>query len=711
MSQDKPLWSMEACPHKHKSPQRHAQIAECRASAPSLPICALLSMNRIFEPLKINKITMKNRILMSSMHLNVEGPQQYDRMVRFYSLRAKHDVGLIITAGCSPNLRGRGTLESFSIDDDSLVSEHARIVRSVHAEGGKIALQLLHFGREALHGKLVAPSSLRLVSNLFTPAALRPEEVFQIIEDFGTAARRAVAAGYDAIELVFSQGFLIHQFLASATNIRTDEWGGDFTGRVKFALAVASTVRKAVGPDFPLIFRLPCLDMLDNGLSLDETETLIRLLEPIGIDLLNVSIGWHESRTPTIAMQVPRGGFVQVARCIKHSFPHLVVAVSNRLNDLRMGEQILLDGVADVIAMGRPFLADPQIITKSKAGQFDQVNTCIACNQSCLDHVFLNKEVSCAVNPEAVNTTEGEYPRFKTTPEIAVIGGGLAGMSAAYYLTKRGAKVVLFEKSQALGGQVNMAAKIPGKSELAETVRFFKNALSAGGTEIRLECRFEPQHLTQNQFKHVFVATGSCPTKFQLPGVKTQIYFYNEVLQHELPIEFPVAIIGAGGVACDTAKYLLLRKTSIENSLHYLGDNLDTQYFSGLQTDSNLERKVTIFQRSTKKVAYRLGRTTRWIVVQQLEKLGVDFARGAHSTEFTATGLKVDLGTDEEIVFPAKTVIFAAGQTPNLGGLDFVFESGTSYTVIGAATRSSSQNASISNSIRMGYESAMALQL
>lgn len=668
-------------------------------------------MQRIFEPITLNKLELKNRILMSSMHLNVEGAQQYDRMAHFYRLRAQNGVGLIVTAGCSPNLRGRGTLDSFSLDSDHMIEDHVRITGVVHAAGGKIALQLLHFGREALHGKLVAPSSLRLASNLFTPSALTVDEIEQTIEDFGTAAARAVRAGYDAIELVLSQGFLIHQFLASATNQRTDSWGGDFAGRSRFALAVAARVRCAVGPGFPLVFRIPCLDLLEDGLSFDETKELVRLLEPCGIDLLNVSIGWHESKTPTIAMQVPHAAFAQVAWQIKQSFPALKVAVSNRINDLRVAEQVLLDGVADMAAMGRPFLADAGIIPKSQRGEFDLVNTCIACNQSCLDHVFLNREVSCAVNPEAVSLQEGSYPRLDHRVAVAVVGGGLAGLSAAYYLAKRGAKVVLFEQSRRLGGQVNMAGKIPGKSELLETVRFFENAIESLDVELQLGRRFEAADLDGRDWAHIMVATGSIPAKQRFPGIQAgKVHYYNAVLEKDVPVEFPVAIVGAGGVACDTAKYLLQRCDPIRNSLDYLGKHLEAGKLSDVVQGAALGRDIVLLQRSGKKIAYRLGRTTRWIILQHLERLGVQFMRGATLSEVSDEGIVVRKGQQEDVRLAVKTVIIAAGQEPNLDAVNFIMNASVPYSVIGAATRTAGQNASIANSIRMGYEAAMALQ-
>jgi 2,4-dienoyl-CoA reductase (NADPH2) len=440
-----------------------------------------------FSPLRVNSLELPNRVLMSSMHLNYEGSDQFNRMAHFYALRSENGPGLIVTSGCSPDMAGRAMLNGFSLDSDDLIDEHRKIVSVVHAAGGsKIALQLLHFGREAFHGRLVAPSALRLEGNLYTPRMLSHQEIVETIEGYAHAARRAVKAGYDAIEIVFSQGFLIHQFLSPHTNLRSDEWGGDIAQRMKFGQSVARAIRAAVGPTFPLVFRIPCLDLLENGVPFEDSLALIAALEPYGIDLLNVSIGWHESNVPTLATIVPQAGFASVAARIKQRFPQLLVCASNRINDLRHGEELLLSGAADMVAMGRPFLADRQIVVKSANMRFDDINQCIACNQDCLDHVFLGEEVGCSVNPEAGTPHEGAaLPQTTASARVAVVGGGLAGMSAAYFLAARGVHVTLFERAMRLGGQMLLASKIPGKREYFETVRYLEHRLRTTTASLR----------------------------------------------------------------------------------------------------------------------------------------------------------------------------------------------------------------------------------
>lgn len=675
----------------------------------------------IFSPLRINRLELRNRVLMSSMHLNFEGGQQYERMAKFYALRAKNGPGLIVTAGCSPDAAGRAAIDGFSIDDDALIAEHRKITAAVHTAGdSKIALQLLHCGRESFHGRLVAPSPLRLPGSIFTPAALTHEQILETIESYGKAAGRAAVAGYDAIELLFSQGFLIHQFLSPHTNLRNDEWGGDRDARTRFAVRVAVAVRRAVGMDFPIVFRIPCMDLLTHGLTFDDSMALIEALMPYQIDLLNISIGWHESDVPTLANIVPQAGFAATAAHVKQRFPQLPSAVSNRINDLRHGEQLLMDGVADVIAMARPFLADREIVAKSASGSFDEINQCIACNQDCLDHMFLGHQVGCSVNPACGQPEDGAAPaRLEPGAHIAVVGGGLAGMSAALHLRSRGAQVILYERNGKLGGQMLLAAKIPSKSEFAGTVRYYENRLRSSGVEVLVGREFSARELEAKRWSHVVVATGTEPNfrasaQASISGCaqsKVQIVGWHDVLDKELPLAFPVVIYGGGGVACDIAKYLLRRETRTQVAHEYFQKFKAHELVGELGAPALPARAITIVQRSSKKIGYRIGRTTRWITMDELERGGVVMHGGTVLDGVAEDGVLVTHKGQQRVI-PARTLVMATGQHADIAALcEALNVSGTPFSVVGAAEESRDEPASISSSIRSGYELAINLTL
>lgn len=629
-------------------------------------------LRRLFSPIKLNRLTIPNRILMSSMHLNFDDmPDQYERMAEFYALRARKEVGLIVTAGCGPNVEGMASANGFGLDCDDRIDKHRKITAAVHHEGGRIALQILHFGREAFHGRIVSSSPERLPSNMFTPRALSESEIAAAIVAFADCADRAVKADYDAIELIFSQGFLVHQFLAPACNKRTDRWGGSFDNRARLAMEIAAAVRARVGADYPLIFRIPCMDLLDGGLTPEESLALIEKLMPFGIDLLNVSIGWHESSTPTIAMTVPRAAFASAARYVRNRFPSLKIATSNRINDPRIGEQLLIDGYADVIAMGRPFLADPELVTKAKVNAFDEINTCIACNQSCLDYVFTGQPVGCSVNPDCGLPGEGQYPPLAHPLNVAVAGGGVAGMGAALFLARRGARVVLFEASDALGGQLKMAARIPEKGEFAETVCFYSGAVRRAGVEIRLGESFNETSLESVAWDHVVLAHGSVPRRLdRIPGLNLpHVVDYTDVLERGYPVAFPVVIIGGGGVACDVAKYLDKQHSLLrENGHRYL--KAQTEAFDidrYLDADTRVNEfaglAITLLQRSSRKIGYRVGRTTRWILMQAIEKAGVAMRNQVDVLEVKPDAVIIyDRARKSNVELPARTVIVAAGQ-------------------------------------------------
>ncbi len=668
----------------------------------------------LFTPIWLNRLELPNRVLMSSMHLNFEGADKYQRMAHFYALRAQDGPGLIVTAGCSPDMAGRATVDGFALDSDSLMVAHRQITDAVHSAGNsKIALQLLHCGRESFHGRLVAPSALRLPGSIFTPAALTQEAILETITSFGSAARRAVAAGYDAIELLCSQGFLIHQFLSSHTNLRKDEWGGDRDARMRFAVLVAAEVRAAVGSDFPVVFRIPCMDLLKDGLTLEDSTVLIQKLSAYQIDLLNISIGWHESLVPTLANIVPQAGFAMAAAIVKRSFPHLQICVSNRINDLRHGEAMLIDGVADMVAMARPFLADREIVAKARQQRYNEVNHCIACNQDCLDHMFLGHEVGCSVNPECGSRDDGvTVPPLSAS--VAVVGGGLSGMVAAYHLRRRGANVTLFERSEQLGGQMLLAAKIPNKSEFGGTVRFYERSLRQAGVNVVMLHEFCEIDLIDNAWDHVVIATGTEPNFVAPPtqGVDgVHVLSWYDVIDKDLPVVFPVVIYGGGGVACDIAKLLLRRPSRTGISEQYLRKHGADYLVGDLGTYLEAPRSITIMQRSSKKIGFKIGRTTRWITMKELKDGGVDMLRATVLDSIVEDGIVVTANGQTRTI-PAKTLIMATGQHARTESLSkSMRQSGTQFTIIGAADPTQLEPASISSSIKSGYTCAMGLAL
>jgi 2,4-dienoyl-CoA reductase (NADPH2) len=672
-------------------------------------------LRRTFSPIRINGLDVQNRILMSSMHLNYEGDDQFERLAKFYQLRARNGAGLIVTAGCSPDAAGRGKPNGFAIDDDHLIEGHRKIVSAVRAAGdSKLALQLLHVGREGLHGQLVAPSALRANGNLFAPEALSHEQILETVASFARAAERAVVAGYDAVEIVFSQGFLIHQFLSEHANQRSDEWGGDFERRLHFASAVAEAVRTAVGEDFPLIYRVPCLDLVAGGLSFEDSMALVRALEPHQIDLLNVGIGGHEANIPTIATSVPHAGFSSIAARVKRRFPHLPIAVSNRINDLRHAEELLIGGVADMVAMGRPFLADWQIVEKSRLGKFDDVRKCIACNQDCLDRVFRGEEVGCSLSPDCGTPAEGEAPpRFRSSPRIAVIGGGLSGMVCACTLAERGARVTLFERESRLGGQMLLASRIPGKADFHDVVRHFENRLLETDVTVHLNKAFDRSDCVSREWDHVVVATGTSPTIWDgRTGVGVRVMGYQALLEDDLPVEYPLVILGGGGVALDVAKFLLARQDRRSAAEAYLASHGAEKLAGPLEPLGTPHRDITILQRSTRKIGYKLGRTGRWVSVDELERKGVKFIRGVSVEESADAELSLRHVDGKISRVPARTIVVAIGHQSNALPLQHALtEAGLTYSVVGAACSSPESAASISSSIRSGYTCALELTL
>ncbi len=684
----------------------------------SIPVAAIRpKLTHLFEPMNINRLRVRNRSMMSSIHLNLEGfPDQYQRMADFYALRARHGVGLIVTSGCAPDAAGAFMHEGFSLKNDAEIAHHRVITRAVHAEGGHIALQIMHFGREAVHGSLVSASVRKLASSIFTPREMQEDELLTLINAFADCAVRAIEAGYDAIELIYSQGFLVHQFLSTATNQRTDAWGGSLENRMRLAVEIARAVRAKVGPDYPVIFRIPCMDLFEGGLEAHEVRTLIECLQPYGIDLLSVSIGWHDSYVPTIAMVAPRAAFTSATRMLREHFPGVPLCTSNRINDPRVAESLLMNGTADMVAMARPFLADAAFMSKAQVNDFDDINPCIACNQNCLDYVFAGEPVGCSVNPQAVRPEEGTFAPLSKPMKVAVVGGGIAGMGAALFLARRGATVELFEESTELGGQLRLAVTVPDKLEFAGTMRYYRQALLRAGVSLRLASRFDAEGDEALRFDHTIIATGCDPrAPDSVPGIDLpHVRQYTDVLGEHCPVELPVAIIGGGGVACDMAKFVGKRNDEVRQAGHrYLRDRVrDGAVDDQLAADPPPQGAITILQRSSRKFAMRLGRTTRWIQMEDMKRLGVVMRNRLEIMRITPEFVEIrDKRTMVVETIPARSVILAAGHVPRVGLAEVLQARGLPHTVIGSAVTEGAGTVAtnISSALGSAYTTAMSL--
>lgn len=626
-----------------------------------------METKRVWEPIRIGGITLPNRIMMGSMHVGLEKLEGgVRRLAVFYAARARGEAGLIVTGGAAVRPEGGMGEQYCSVYRDEHIEPLRVIAEAVHQEGGKIALQLFHAGRyayrEATGLEPVAPSPLQAPINRTRPRALTGEEIDMTVQAFADGAVRARKAGFDAVEIMGSEGYLINQFLSPVTNVRDDEWGGDFERRARFGVEVMRRVREAVGPDYPVIFRMSGLDLIPDSTTMDETLRFARMLQEAGADALNIGIGWHESRVPTIGMMVPRGAYVWVARLVKEAVTIPVIA-SNRINDVRHAEAILRDGCCDMVSMARPLLADPDIIRKSREGRFDEVNTCIACNQACLDHVFEGKTASCLVNPAAGREEEWRLSPAPVAKRVAVVGAGPAGLEAARVLAERGHQVVLMEKRPQIGGQLNYARQVPGKSEFNETLRYYRTQLGLLGVEIRLGVEAQAEALLAEGFDEVVVATGVIPRRPEIPGIDLpHVVSYAHVFEKQADVGRRVVIIGAGGIACDLSHLLVQDDSVSPQTARYLLEYgiLSAEEVHRLQQSG---RQVRMLRRG-RHVGTGLGRTTRWAVLANLKRHGVEMLTQVEYKEITLEGVRI-VHAGEERLLPADTVVIAAGSTPD----------------------------------------------
>ncbi len=641
----------------------------------------------LFEPLDLGFTTLKNRVLMGSMHTGLEEKDKDgSRLAAFYAERAKGGVGLIVTGGYSPNAEGSPYPMPY---EKPQLPVHQKVTTAVHQAGGKICLQILHTGRYAFHPKLVAPSALQAPINKFTPAELTEAQIEKQIADFVELALFAQQAGYDGVEVMASEGYLLNQFIAIRTNQRQDEWGGDYDNRIRMAVAVVQRIRAAVGADFIIIFRLSMLDLIEGGSSAEEIIQLGQAVERAGATIINTGIGWHEARIPTIATCVPRGGFAWVTASFKEHFSIPVVA-TNRINTPEVAEGILARGESDMVSMARPFLADPAFVAKAEAGQGDRINTCIGCNQACLDHVFVGKTASCLVNPFACHETEWVKTPADQVKRVVVVGAGPAGLAAATTAAERGHQVTLIDGAHEIGGQFNIAKTIPGKSEFDETLRYFRHRLADLNVTLSLGARVDAAMLNSMDVDEVVIATGIQPRTLDIEGMDhPSVLSYLDVLREHKPVGKRVALIGAGGIGFDVAEYLMhehpeqtpsvagfTKEWGIDQSLQARGgiENVPAEPVAG-------HREMYLLQRKTSKVGAGLGKTTGWIHRTQLKNGGVRMLSGCTYKRVDDQGLHLTLDGEDQCLH-VDNVIVCAGQEPQKALVDGLKHS---YHVIGGA--------------------------
>ncbi|MCU8103590.1 NADPH-dependent 2,4-dienoyl-CoA reductase [Shewanella sp. SM101] len=672
-----------------------------------------MSFPHLLEPLDLGFTQLKNRVLMGSMHTGLEEEKGgFEKLAAFYKERALGGVGLIVTGGISPNLRGRLTPHACQLSFPWQVGKHRVVTQAVHEAGGKICMQILHAGRYGYHPFSQAPSKIKSPITPFTPSAMSSRQVRSTIKDYASSAALAKKAGYDGVEVMGSEGYLINQFVSARTNTRTDEWGGAFEKRAQFPIEIVNAIRAKVGKDFIIIFRLSMLDLVDNGSTWDEVVQLAQWLEQAGVSILNTGIGWHEARVPTIATSVPRGAFAWVTEKLKQSVSVPLIA-TNRINTAEIGEQIIASGQADMVSMARPFLADPEFVNKAAANTPELINTCIGCNQACLDHTFSLKRATCLVNPRACYETEINFLPTVNKKRIAVMGAGPAGMAFSVYAAMRGHDVVLFEAKSEVGGQFNLARKIPGKEEFNETIRYFINQIKLHKVELRLNTRLDASVLATETFDEVVIASGVVPRDLVLPGFDDpRVVDYQKVLSGEVTVGNTVALIGAGGIGFDMAHFLCERQSSTLNPDKWLqqwGIDKTYQHAGGLtepHSDNTDHRKVFLLQRKTSKMGKGLGKTTGWIHRLVLKQHDVKMKTGVSYDKFDEAGLHIRVGETTEVL-AVDNVVLCAGQESNRTLVDEMKATGLPVHLIGGVDVAAELDAK--RAIRQGAELAMRL--
>lgn len=668
----------------------------------------------LLAPLDLGFTTLKNRVLMGSMHVGLEEVEGgYDRMAAFYAERAAGGVGLIVTGGISPNDHGVTFHGGSKLDTLEEAEKHKVITQAVHDAGGKIALQILHTGRYSYQAENVAPSAIQAPINPVKPHALTSAEVNQTIADFANCAKLSQIAGYDGVEIMGSEGYLINEFIAARTNHRDDEWGGSYENRIRFPIEIVKRTRAEVGENFIIIYRLSMLDLVEGGSTLEEVIQLAKEIEKAGATIINTGIGWHEARIPTIATKVPRAAFTWVTKKLKGSV-QIPLVTSNRINTPEMAEHVLAQGDADMVSMARPMLADAEFVLKAEQGRSDEINTCIGCNQACLDQIFSMQIATCLVNPRACYETELIFKESAVKKNIAVIGAGPAGLSFATYAADRGHQVTVFDAASQIGGQFNIAKTIPGKEEFYETLRYFKRKIELQpNIELVLNHTATYEELSAENYDDIVVATGVTPRELTIEGIDhPKVLSYIEVLRERKPVGKKVAIIGAGGIGFDTAEYLSHEgeSGSLNPQKFYDEWGIDTSYahVGGLKQPvlEQSDREIYLLQRKAKAVGASLGKTTGWIHRTGLKHRDVKMIAGASYDKIDDQGLHITVN-DQPTVLEVDHVIICAGQESYTAMYDQLKADGKNVHLIGGAKEAGELDAK--RAIRQGAELAATI--